>query len=69
MTKPLLTQQVADKIRVTKRTLLRWLYAGKIPEVRRERLGVMEVRLWSAADVKRAQRFKRDNYGKKLTKS
>lgn len=52
------TQQVADKIGVSKRQLLRWLYDGKIPEVKRERIGGMEIRVWSAADIQRARKFK-----------
>jgi hypothetical protein len=59
------TQQVADEIGVAKRTLLRWLYAAHIPEVKRHVLGGIEVRLWSKSDLARARRFKATNYGKR----
>ena len=62
------TQEVADKIGVAKRTILRWLYAGKIPEVSRQRIGGIEVRLWSKADIQRARKFKLQNYGKRPLK-
>lgn len=66
MGKPISTQEAADVLGIAKRTLLRWIYAGKIPEVRRERVGGIEVRLWNAADVKRAQRFKEQNFGRRM---
>ena len=52
------TQQVADEIGISKRQLLRWLYGRKVPEPRRERIGEVEVRIWSAGDVQRARKFK-----------
>lgn len=62
------TQEVADEIGIAKRTLLRWIYAGKVPEVARQVLGGIEVRLWSKADVQRARKFKEQNYGKRSTR-
>jgi hypothetical protein len=58
------TQQVADEIGIAKRTLLRWIYARKLPEVRRQQIGGIEVRLWNRADLQRARRFKQANYRK-----
>jgi hypothetical protein len=52
------TQQAADKIGISKRQLLRWIYDAKIPEVRRVQLGGIEVRVWMSADIQRARRFK-----------
>jgi DNA-binding transcriptional MerR regulator len=46
--KYLTTLQVAHEVKVSKQTLLNWLYAGKIPEPPRNRKGY---RLWSAARV------------------
>jgi hypothetical protein len=54
MAKYLSTQQAADKIGISKRQLLRWLYAGRIPEVRREQVGGVEARVWTRSDVRRA---------------
>jgi predicted site-specific integrase-resolvase len=65
MRESLSTQDVADRIGVCKRTLLRWLYAGKIPDVRRERIGGIEVRLWNARDLQRAQRFRDESFGRR----
>ena len=59
------TQETADFIGVAKRTLLRWIYDGKLPEVKRQRIGGIEVRLWGKADIARAQRFKLANYKKR----
>ena len=52
------TQQAADRVGISKRQLLRWLYDGKIPEVRRVRLGGIEVRVWLSADIQKARKFK-----------
>ncbi len=52
------TQQAADEIGISKRQLLRWLYEGKIPEVRKEKVGTLVIRLWSRAEIRRAQAFR-----------
>jgi hypothetical protein len=44
----LTTLEVAHELKVSKQTLLNWLYAGKIPEPPRNRKGY---RLWSASRV------------------
>jgi hypothetical protein len=44
----LTTLEVAHDLKVSKQTLLNWLYAGKIPEPPRNKKGY---RLWSAARV------------------
>jgi excisionase family DNA binding protein len=46
--KYLTTLEVAHELKVSKQTLLNWLYAGKIPEPPRNGKGY---RLWSAARV------------------
>ncbi len=46
--KYLTTLEVAHELRVSKQTLLNWLYAGKVPEPPRNRKGY---RLWSPSRV------------------
>lgn len=49
------TQQVAEKVGVSKETILRWLRAGKIPEPDRDRNGW---RIFSEDEIHRILRFK-----------
>ena len=58
------TAQVASKIGVHKLTLLRWLYAGKLPEPRRASAGGVDARVWSESDLARARKFREQNYRK-----
>ncbi|MBZ5686290.1 MAG: MerR family transcriptional regulator [Acidobacteriia bacterium] len=58
------TAQVANLVGVHKRTLLGWLYAGKIREPRRHTGGGQDLRLWSEPDVQRVRRYKELNYRK-----
>jgi DNA-binding transcriptional MerR regulator len=44
----LTTLEVAQQLSVSKQTLLKWLYAGKVPEPPRNRKGY---RMWSASRV------------------
>jgi hypothetical protein len=53
----LTTLEVAHELKVSKQTLLNWLYAGKIPEPPRNRKGY---RLWSAARVILVKRLIRE---------
>ena len=55
--KYLTTLEVAHDLKVSKQTLLNWLYAGKIPEPPRNRKGY---RLWSAARVSLVKRLIRE---------
>jgi len=52
--KYLTTLEVAHDLKVSKQTLLNWLYAGKVPEPPRNRKGY---RLWSAARVSLVKRL------------
>ena len=61
MQKLLSTQQAADRIGISKRQLLRWLYDGKIPEVRKESIGGLVVRVWTAEEVRYARAFKKQS--------
>lgn len=58
------TAQVARKIGVDKKTLLRWLYAGKLVEPKIIRTPASVIRVWSERDLKRAVRHKEQNYCK-----
>jgi hypothetical protein len=59
------TQEVANAIEVSKKTLLRWLYAGALAEPKHETFGGVESRIWSAADLERARAYKEQNYRKR----
>jgi hypothetical protein len=66
------TVQIAREIGVHKRTLLRWLSKGLLPEPKRvpifpehahvSRSEKMVVRIWSEADLAKARRFKEAHY-------
>jgi DNA-binding transcriptional MerR regulator len=58
------TVQVARLLGISKNTLLSWLYQGKIPEPKRHKNGGQDIRLWSAADIERARKYKEANYRK-----
>ena len=51
------TQEVADKIGVSKMTLLRWLWDGKIPEVGGVVCGKVRSRVWSEEDLARVRAY------------
>lgn len=59
------TAEVAKAIGVSKMTLLRWLYAGKLPEPRKETFGGVESRVWSESDLNRAKHYREQNYRKR----
>lgn len=48
------TLEVAQELKVSKQTLLNWLYAGKVPEPPRNRSGY---RLWSPSRVNLVKRL------------
>jgi hypothetical protein len=58
------TAQIARMIGVDKQTLLRWLWAGKVPEPRRQKNGGQDVRIWNVRDLNRVRRYKEANYRK-----
>lgn len=60
-----LTSEVAKLVGVSKLTLLRWLYAKKIPEPKKFHFGSQSIRIWSEKDVQVAREFKAANYRKK----
>lgn len=54
----LTTSQAAKAISVNKMTLLRWLWAGVIPEPRVVMLGGVKYRLFTQGDVMKALEYK-----------
>jgi predicted site-specific integrase-resolvase len=58
------TAQIARIIGVDKQTLLRWLWAGKIPEPKHFVNGGQKIRLWTDRDVKKLRSYKEANYRK-----
>ncbi len=48
------TLEVAHRLRISKQTLLNWLYSGKVPEPPRDKKGY---RLWSPARVRLVRRL------------
>lgn len=59
------TGEVAKAIKVSKITLLRWLWDGKIPEPKRQTFGGVENRVWSEADLSRAKLYRQEHYRKR----
>lgn len=59
------TSEVAKAVGVNKSTLLRWLYAGKLPEPKHEIFGGVEVRIWNAQDIEHAKKYREQNYRKR----
>jgi len=51
------TQEVANILKVTKKTLLNWLREGKIPEPQRDNSN--NYRIWIAEDIAAIQRIKK----------
>jgi len=58
------TAEVAKLAGVSKNTLLRWLYARKVPEPRHHIDGGQDVRIWSERDLSRVRIYKDTNYWK-----
>jgi DNA-binding transcriptional MerR regulator len=58
------TGRVAALAGIHKQTLLRWLYAGAIPEPRRHKNGGQDIRLWTRADLENVRKYKAVHYCK-----
>ncbi len=52
------TAQAAKLVGVSKKTLLRWLYDGRLKEPRHANVAGRDWRLWGKADVERARKLK-----------
>jgi predicted site-specific integrase-resolvase len=59
------TAQIAKEVRVNKRTLLRWLYAGEIPEPQRMAGGLHDSRVWTEEELELVKAYKEKNYRKR----
>jgi len=60
------TAEVAKAIGVSKKTLLRWLWGGRLAEPKQTvTMGHVDARVWSAADLERARAFRERNYRKR----
>jgi predicted site-specific integrase-resolvase len=60
------TAEAAKVLGISKKTLLRWLWGGKIAEPKQSvNMGRVDARIWTAADLERARAFKEQNYRKR----
>lgn len=61
------TEQVMQKLDVSRDTFYRWLRTGlKAPRLRK--VGGMKIRLWTKEDFARAKKFAAKRYRRKLSK-
>ena len=58
------TAQIAERIAVDKKTLLRWLYAGKVAEPKIIKAPGSVIRVWSETDLRRVAQYRQENYCK-----
>jgi predicted site-specific integrase-resolvase len=58
------TSDVARLVGVSKKTILRWLWEGKVPEPKHSTGGGQDVRVWNARDIAKAAKYKEANYRK-----
>ena len=61
---PVSTVEVAKMVGVGKSTLELWLAQGSIKRPKPIRLGGREFRLWTAADIQRVKKYKKESYRK-----
>lgn len=57
MSKSYTTAEVARMLKISSRTLYRYLYDGLLPEPKMVRFGRLKARSWSDKDIKRAKRL------------
>ena len=57
------SQEAADMLGISKKTLFRWVKSGKVPEVEKDWRGY---RVWHEADIERAREYKTRRYQLKL---
>lgn len=58
------TLEVAKLVKVSSRTLERWLVEGKIPSPKMLRIGEKQFRKWTKKDVAKIRKYKAKNYRK-----
>jgi excisionase family DNA binding protein len=61
---PCSTAEVARLVGVSKKTILRWVWQGKISEPKHLMEGGQDVRIWHQRDIARARQYKEANYRK-----
>jgi excisionase family DNA binding protein len=59
------TSQVAKLIKVSTKTLYRWLEAGELPPINTVDLGGVQYRVWSEKDLDRARKYRESHYRQK----
>ena len=60
------TAEAAKAIGVSKKTLLRWLWDGKVAEPKQiVKMGHVDARVWSEKDLARAKKYKEEHYRKR----
>ena len=59
------TGQVAKEIGVAKKTLLRWLESGELPEPDSIAIDRISYRVWSEVDLQRAKQYRETHYRQK----
>jgi excisionase family DNA binding protein len=57
-TKTYSTGEVAKRIGVSRQTLQAWITVGKVAAPKTIAVGGMSVRMWTAADIERARKYK-----------
>lgn len=58
------TAQVATMLKIGRQTLHRWMRAEPSLMPRKQKVGGVSVRMWTAQDVERLRKYKRENYRK-----
>ena len=60
------TAEIAREVGISKRTLLRWIYAGEVPEpAERIRIAGSESRLWTQDELDYVKAYKEQYYRKR----
>lgn len=58
------TLEVAEKLKISRVTLERWLSSGKVPVPKTIRFGKSEFRNWTEADIEKVRKYKAAHYRK-----
>jgi DNA-binding transcriptional MerR regulator len=58
------TAQVALKLGIGRQTLHRWIREGNVSPPRKQKVGGVTVRMWTAEDIKCLRKYKEGNYRK-----
>jgi DNA-binding transcriptional MerR regulator len=58
------TAQAARKLDIGRQTLHRWIREGNVSPPRKQKVGGVTVRIWTAEDIERLRKYKEGNYRK-----